>query len=147
MVAQTEIERRATAAQATLDRFKGRPLRLGVNDCVRMAAFHLRKLGYAVKLPPSGSYRTVKSALRALEARGYPDLATALDDLGLERIAPASAMVGDILMMPAEHPLGALAIALGNGRVVGYHEDAIGAAVLQPNQWVGAWRVAGKGGK
>ncbi len=109
---------------------------------LRMAASHLRRLGHQVKLPASGSYRTIRSALKALEDRGYQSLADALDAMGLERIAPAAAIVGDVLMLPAEDRLGALVIALGNGRVVGYHEEAIGAAVLQPIEYVAAWRVS-----
>ena len=133
--------RRVAAAQATLARFKDHPLKLGVRDCVRMTAFHLRELGYKVKLPPSGSYRTRAKALELLAGRGYANLAQALDDLGLERIAPAFATVGDIIQMPATDELGALTIALTNGRVIGYHEHAAGAVVMQPKLFEGAWRV------
>ena len=108
----TEIERRVATAQATLDRFKDRPMRLGRNDCVRMAAFHLRKLGHRVVLPPSGAYASVRSGLRELEARGYKCLADALDSFGFARIAPAAAVPSDILMLPAVDRLGALVIAL-----------------------------------
>jgi hypothetical protein len=137
----TEIERRIAAAQATLDRFKDRPMRLGRDDCVRMAAYHLRKLGHQVVLPPSGSYASVRSGLKALEARGFSTLADAIDSFGFVRIPPASAAPGDMLMLPAVDRLGALVIALGNGRVVGYHEDLPGAGVLQPVEYETAWRV------
>ncbi|WP_433910371.1 DUF6950 family protein [Sphingomonas yabuuchiae] len=132
---------RTRAAQATLDQWSTRPMRLGTSDCVRMTASHLRRLGRKVKLPASGSYRTPRSALKALVERGYSSLAEALDDMGLERIPPAAAIVGDVLLLPADNELGALVVALGNGRVVGYHEDAIGAAVLQPVEYSTAWRV------
>lgn len=132
---------RAEAAQATLDRFKDDPFRYGVRDCVRMIAMHLRKLGYRMKLPPSGSYRSYRSALRQLRALGHDSLAAAMDDIGLERIAPAEAIVGDILELPSDNPIGALAIAMGNGRALGYHEDAAGAVVVQPLQITAAWRV------
>jgi hypothetical protein len=137
----TELERRVAAAQATLDRFKDRPLKLGRDDCVRMVAFHLRKLGHKVVLPASGSYGTLRSALKELKTRGFASLADALDGMGFERIAPAAAAAGDVLMLPAVDQLGSLVVALGNGRVVGYHEDARGAAVLQPVEFVAAWRV------
>ncbi|KTW00454.1 DUF6950 family protein [Sphingomonas sanguinis] len=133
--------RRTNAAQATLEQWRTRPMRLGTSDCVRMTASHLRRLGHEVRLPASGSYRTIRSALKALENRGYESLAEALDAMGLERIAPAAAIVGDVLMLPAEDKLGALVVALGNGRVVGYHEEVVGAAVLQPLDYVAAWRV------
>jgi hypothetical protein len=94
-----------------------------------------------VKLPSSGSYRSVNSALMALRARGYDSVEAALDDMGLQRIAPAAAIVGDLLMLPGVDKLGGLAISLGNGRVVAYHEDVAAAAVLQPIEYVAAWRT------
>jgi hypothetical protein len=133
--------RRVRAAQATLDTWSTRPLKLGTSDCVRMVASHLRRLGYRVKLPPSGSYRTVPGALKALAAAGHASIADALDALGLARIPPAAAAAGDVLLLPATDRLGSLAVAVGNGRVVAYHEDVVGAAVLQPVAFVAAWRV------
>lgn len=134
--------RRTEAAQKTLDTWSKRPMRLGTSDCVRMIAAHLRLLGYTVKLPPSGSYRTVNGALKALSAAGFATVPEALDAQGLERIAPAATIVGDILMLPGVGELGCLTVALGNGRVVGWHEDvAGGATVLQPIDYVAAWRV------
>ncbi|WP_342249387.1 DUF6950 family protein [Sphingomonas sp. OTU376] len=136
------LVRRRDAAQQILDAWKARPLRLGTNDCVRMIAAHLRKLGYKVKLPPSGSYRTVASATKALRAAGFSSVGAALDDLGLERIAPAAAIIGDILELPAVDGLGAFAIALGNGRAAAYHEDVAGGVqVIQPLEYVDAWRA------
>lgn len=136
-----EMVRRRDAAQATLDRFKDVPLRLGRNDCVRMVAFHLRKLGRKVKLPASGAYASARSGKRLLAEMGHADLAAAVDAHGLERIPPAATVVGDILMLPGEEGLGALCIALGNGRVVGWHQDARGAVVLQPVEFEAAWRA------
>lgn len=134
--------RRTAAAQKTLDTWSKRPMKLGTADCVRMAASHLRLLGYKVRLPNSGSYRTLNSATKALKAAGYKTLEAALDEQGLERIAPAQAIVGDILMLPGVDHLGGLTVALGNGRVVGWHEEVPGGAVvLQPVEYVAAWRV------
>jgi hypothetical protein len=134
---------RVQAAQATLDQFKERPLKLGLRDCVRMTAAHLRRLGYRIKLPPSGSYRSRRQAVKLLADRGFANLAEALDGLGLERIPPAAAVVGDIVQLPAIDELGALTIAMGNGRVAGYHAAALknGAVVMQPKEFAGAWRV------
>lgn len=134
--------RRRDAAQATLDAWSTRPMRLGEADCVRMTAAHLRRLGHRVKLPPAGAYRTVNSAVKALRARGWETLAEALDAHGLERIAPAAAIVGDVLLMPAAHELGALVVCMGNGRVAGWHDDhAGGAVVMQPLEMLAAWRA------
>lgn len=143
-----EAELRRLAAQATLDEFKDKPFRLGERDCVRMAAAHLRRLGYQVKLPPKGAYRTVRTARKALADRGFADLCAAVDAHGLERIPPAAAVVGDIIACPGANELGpALHVALGNGRTVAYHEDLVGAGVLQPLEYVAAWRAKPRSGK
>ncbi len=137
-----EMIRRQQAAQAAVDRFKGEPWELGKNDCVRMAAFVLRKMGHRPQLGKAGSYKTGAGSLLALKRAGYDTLAAALDGLGLERVAPAAARVADIVMIPGEAPLdGALTIAVGNGRVLGYHEDLVGADILQPVQFIAAWRL------
>lgn len=132
---------RRDAAQATLDAFKDKPLAYGIRDCARMVGWHLRRCGYQVKLPPTGSYRTARGALRKLRALGHASLPDALDALGLERIVPAAALVGDIVQGPGDDALAALGVMLGNGRIVGYHEDVPGAAVLQPLALQAAWRV------
>lgn len=137
-----EMIRRQQAAQAAVDRFKGQPWELGKNDCVRLAAFVLRKMGHRPQLGKAGSYKTGAGAMRALKRAGYDTLADALDRLGLERVAPAAALVADIVMIPGEGPIdGALTIAVGNGRVLGFHEDAGAAEILQPVAFITAWRV------
>ena len=137
-----EMIRRQQAAQAAVDRFKGQPWQLGKNDCVRMAAFVLRKMGHRPQLGKAGSYTTGAGAMRALKRAGHDSLAGALDALGLERIAPAAARVADIVMIPGEAPLdGALTIAVGNGRVLGFHEGVGAAEILQPTQFTAAWRL------
>lgn len=140
--ADHELIRRRDAAQKTLDTWSSRPQKLGTADCVRMVAAHLRLLGYKVKLPPAGSYRTVNSAMKALRAAGYDSISAALDAVGLERIAPAATIVGDIILMPAEHELGALVVVMGNGRVAGWHDDyEAGVVVMQPLMMTAAWRA------
>ena len=138
--------RRRDAAQATLDQWRVAPFRFGHADCVRMVASHLRRMGYRIRLPHAGAYRTANSALRALKVAGYDSLAAALDALGLARIAPAAALPGDIIQMPSEiEQIGALTVAMGNGRVVGWWGDgAAGAVVMQPTDFVAAWRVEPK---
>ncbi|MBU3077710.1 hypothetical protein [Sphingomonas quercus] len=60
----------------------------------------------------------------------------------LRPLAPVAAVVGDVLMADGDPGTGALQVALGNGRVFGYHVDAKGACVLQPVAYVAGWRVA-----
>jgi hypothetical protein len=144
-MAETEhaLVRRAAATQATRDEWWERPHRYGLADCVRMTASHVRRLGHQVKLPPEGSYRGERTATLKLQARGWNSLAEAMDAHGFERIPPAAALVGDVIEMPGE-PGGftALTIALGNGRVLGWHPDAPkGACVMQPEQTLAAWRI------
>ena len=140
------LVRRAAATQATRDEWWERRWRMGEADCVRMAASHLRRMGHAVKLPPQGSYRSVRSAAIKLKAQGFASLAEAMDGQGFERIPPAAALVGDVVEFPSEiAALGTLTIALGNGRVLGWHEDAPqGACVLQPLDQIAAWRIEPK---
>ena len=134
------LVRRRDAAQITLDTWSKRPQKLGTADCVRMTAAHLRLLGWKVKLPPAGSYRTVNSAMKALAKAGHDSISAALDALGLERIAPAATIVGDIILMPAEHELGALVIVMGNGRVAGWHPDnPEGIVPMHPLEMITAW--------
>ncbi|RSU58927.1 hypothetical protein BRX36_19880 [Sphingomonas sp. S-NIH.Pt1_0416] len=135
------LVRRADAAQATLDRFKDKPFQWGTRDCARMVAAHLRSLGYKVKLPPSGSYRSIRSATKALTAAGFDTVGAALDAMGLERIAPVATIVGDIIEWPSENNLAALGVVMGNGRMLAYHPDAAGAVIVQPVEFVAAWRV------
>lgn len=134
------LERRAKAAQATLDSFRGKPFRWGSRDCGRMVSFHLRKLGVRVKAPPAGSYRSAFAAKRELNKLGFKSLAELLD-AHFERIPPAAALVGDVVEMPGADGLSGLAVALGNGRVVAYHEDCAGAEVVQPLMMSAAWRL------
>lgn len=135
------MARRAAGTQATIDRFLGKPFRLSWNDCCRMTAMHLRRLGHKVQLPKAGSYKTPLAARRALAAAGVANLAEALDRLGLERIAPASVIVGDIIELPSEDGFSALAVVVGGGKALGFHQEAAGATIMKPSQFVAAWRA------
>lgn len=138
----TPLERRVAAAQLLLDEFRDRPFSWKNQcHCVRICATHLRRMGYRPPLAKAGAYSSARGAVRALERSGYASLADALDALGLPRIPPASAVVGDIVELPGEAPFGAMTVAVGNGRVFGFHEDAAGATVMQPHLYVAAWRV------
>lgn len=138
----SEMIRRVAAAQATLDKYKGHPFHFGSRDCAQLVAFHLRKMGHKPKLAKAGRYSSALGAKKALKRLGFETLAEAMDANGFERIPPAAAIVGDVIEMPGLEGPGALTVCMGNGRVVGYHQDAIGAVVLQPVQTIAAWRVA-----
>lgn len=130
---------RRDAAQAAVDRFDGRPFAWGKNDCVRLSAFVLRQLGHKPNLARAGSYSSLLGAKRALARTGFATLDAALDALGLPRIPPAAAVVGDIVGLPGLDDWTALTIAVGNGRVLGFMEGRGG--IMQPNAPLTAWRV------
>lgn len=141
----TPLERRAAATHATMARFKDQPFQWGKNDCARLVAFHLRKLGLPVRLAKAGTYKSALGARRALTRLGHATLLEAVDSYGMPRIAPAMAVIGDVVALPGADELGALGVAVGNGRVLAYHEDAPGAVILQPAGFVAAWRVLDHG--
>ena len=130
---------RRDAAQAAVDRFDGQPFVWGKNDCVRLSAFVLRKLGHKPNLARAGSYSSLLGAKRALARTGFASLEAALDALGLPRIPPAAATTGDIVGLPGEGDWTALTVAVGNGRVLGFMEGRGG--IMQPVTTVTAWRV------
>lgn len=133
--------RRVAAVDATIARFNGKPLQYGKDDCARMASFCLRKLGIKTPILKAGTYSTAVGAARAMKRMGVKDLIEGVDLLGLPRIAPASALPGDILALPGENDHPALAVAVGNGRVLGWWNSETGiCAVVQPLQYLAAWR-------
>jgi hypothetical protein len=124
------LVRRVEIAQAALDRFQGEPFVWGKNDCARLAAFVLTRAGYKPKLARFGSYSSARSARRALKSQGMTSMSDALDSIeGLLREPPLGALPGDLIAFPAgEEGWDALTVALGNGRVLGFHPDVPGAA-------------------
>lgn len=138
------LQLRQAAAQATLARFDGRRLAWGRDDCARLAAFHLKRLGHKVSLAKAGSYSSLTGAVRAVKRAGYESLAAAVDDHGLARIAPARVLVGDLIGLQADSDEGegwvALMVALGNGRALGFLEGRCG--VVQPRDIAIAWRAS-----
>lgn len=133
--------RRQQAAQATIDRFQGKPLVLGRDDCARMTVFCLKKLGVKVSLLKAGSYKSEMGARRVLKKLGHDSLSDAIDSLGLPRIAPAMCLPGDIMSLKAAGShADALVVAVGNGRVLGFWEAAGICTVFQPVEYGLAWR-------
>lgn len=136
------LERRVAAAQLLLDAWKGRPFSWSAGHCIRLVAEHLKRMGYRPPLERAGSFSTAIGAGRAMRRAGVANLSDAVDLVpGLVRIAPAAALVADIVELEAEPPFSALAVAMGNGRVLGFHQDLAGAGLLEPRSFVGAWRV------
>lgn len=137
------IARQAITAE-TIRRWQGRAFAWGTADCVRLVLCHLKRCGARPAIGTAGTWRTALGAARALNRAGFANLGEALDILPLARIAPAAALIGDVVQLPSPDRFEALAIALGNGRVLAWiegHDDA-GCTVLQPiAPPLAAWRV------
>lgn len=133
--------RRQRAVQVTMERFRGKAFAFGSADCAKMVAFHLKQFGYKVRLSKAGQYTTLLSAQAALRRLGYETLPDALDGHGFERIAPAAALLGDIVSFAGEHPIGALGIVVGNGNMMAFHELHDQPVIMTMAQIDTAWRV------
>lgn len=128
------------AAQACIDRFVGKPYEPGKRDCAILAAHLLHQYGVPVPVMKGLKYSSEAGAIRSLKRTGCRDIMQAVDGLGLQRIAPAAALAGDLIGLPCDGPWGcALTVAVGNGRVVGFVEGM--GHVFQPKAYVTAWRV------
>lgn len=129
----------AKAAQSCIDRFNGKAYEPGKRDCAILAAHLLHQYGVPVPIMKGLKYKTEAGAMRALKRTGCKDVVEAVDTLGLERIAPASARTGDLVGMPCDGPWGcALTVAVGNGRVFGFIDGL--CAVFEPKEFITAWR-------
>lgn len=114
---------RCAAAQATLDRYLDKTFRWGTNDCVHLVNFCLRELGLANQLKGLRytSYKGARTTLKALGAESLEDIL----DKRFERIAPAAALIGDIVALAgSQDEFAGLGIALNDGRVLGFMELA-----------------------
>ena len=92
------------AAQACIDRFVGKPYEPGKRDCAILAAHLLHQYGVAVPVMKGLRYSTEAGAIKSLKRTGCRDIMQAVDKLGLQRIAPAAAMVGDLVGLPCDGP-------------------------------------------
>ena len=141
----TELERRVAAVEATKARFAGKAFSWGRVDCAKVGAFHLRQMGHhaGLGLHKAGTYRSALTAKRALARAGHDSIAAALDAIGLERIAPAAAWTGDVLLTPGDDTWEALAIVVGNGAVLGFHQDLAVLDIVRVFDFasVEAWRL------
>lgn len=146
MTKTPELVRRHSVAQACVDSFLGHQLRFGSKDCIKLAAFCLRKHNIAIPALKGVRYASEAEGLEALKAKGYADLTEAVDGVGLPRIPAAMAWPADLVAMPAKEdtPWGAsLCVALGNNRLLGLHKGIF--CIMQANQFITGWRVISNG--
>lgn len=141
----SELDRRRIAVEATMARFAGIPHAYGSCDCVKVGVFHLRQMGFHenLGLHKAGTYRTLLGAKRALRRAGHSSIAAAIDGLGVPRVAPAAAWLGDFLLSPGTDGLEALMIVAGAGTMLAFHEDVECLSVIDIARWDGliAWRL------
>ncbi|MDE8654773.1 DUF6950 family protein [Novosphingobium album (ex Liu et al. 2023)] len=141
----SELVRRQTATARTMARYRARPFdwRKSIT-CVHMARFHLRAMGHRPE-PLPARVRSAIGARRALDERGWKNVAEMLDALpGLQRIAPAMMLLGDIVVAASDgDDLGSIMICAGPQKLIGWHGAAEGMVVIDVplDQLDGAWRV------
>lgn len=133
--------RRARAAQGCIDRFAGKAYDPRAHrDCAYMIRHALHLLGRRVGQGKLPHYETDAGGIRALRKMGHKNLIEAVDALGLPRIPAASALTADIVALPSDHPMGALALAVGNGRLLAYLDGEQGAVIIEPHDFICGWR-------
>lgn len=139
-----DMLRRLEAVDRTKARYGGKVFVLGSNDCGKLLAFHLKAMGH--KVPSSGNYTTEAGAIRACRRAGGDTLAEVLDKVGLERIAPAAMLLGDVALLKSEFEdgtasrLGAAVVHLG-GKMMGWHPEKAELAVMDVLAVEAAWRA------
>lgn len=142
------LAKRVEAVQTVLARFEKQPLAWGRFDCGRLAVAMLRAMGHKVRLSQFGQFSTEAGALAAIQRKGFNDLPEILDSWGLPRIAPAAALPGDLIgFLPQVNPqtgapaspFTSLAVFIGNGRILGFH-DAVGLCVVMQPDFLSAER-------
>jgi len=133
-----EMIHRIACASETLAQYKNARFQWGRKDCVRMCASHIRRMGHKVSLVKAGEYSSLQGARAALKRAGFDTLEAALD-ARFDRIAPAAALPGDIIALPSDWEVPALAIRLSNNAVL--HTSNGGFAISEPKAFVAAWRV------
>lgn len=136
-----DLLRRDIALRKTIARFDNRKFQWGVSDCARLVAVHLRHMKRPIPIAKAGSYKSAIGAKSALKRYGAATLSEALDKHGLERIAPAAALPGDIIMLEGDAEFDALHIRMPNGRTFGFAEGTDLPVIFQPNSFLAAWRV------
>lgn len=113
----------------------------GGRDCWRLFLHDMHLLGVSTGGARRVTYKTELGGIKAARKAGFADLIEIVDSLGLVRIPPLAALPGDVVALPSGHPLGALSIAVGQGRLLAYLDGHDGAVVVQPKAFVCAWRA------
>lgn len=138
----SNLLRRHAAVEACIERFAYKPVVPGVRDCAKLAAMSMHKMGRSAKLLNASRHKTFAGALKYIRKAGFANLVELMDATGLEPIAPAAALPGDIIALPSGCEFGcSLSVAIDNGRVLFLNPQT---GLIEPGQpliFVKAWRV------
>ncbi|WP_260928224.1 DUF6950 family protein [Novosphingobium sp. 9] len=134
------LHERREATASTLERFAGKPFAFGSCDCGLVVIAHLKAMGWPIKT--GGTWSTMLGLKRWLRRHGGSG-AAAIDSWGVPRIAPAMVLIGDVVELAGETDFGSFGVVIGNGRVLAFHQDADGLAIIQPTGLpiLTAWRT------
>lgn len=133
--------KRRFVTQATMEKFAKKQFGWANGaTCVHLVREQLVGMGH--KPPPMKEFRSALTAKKALQSKGWNDLRAMMDSL-LPAIAPARAMLGDVVEMPSDDDVfGALAVVIGNGRLMGYFGETDMLTIVQPKVVpLAAWQV------
>jgi hypothetical protein len=135
-----KLTERTKRLEKTLSKFRNRAFDWSNGaTCIHVFRTHLKNMGH--KVPAVPKFTTALGAKRAMDGAGFESLEQMADSF-LERIPPASMLIGDIALMDGEEMFDALVISAGpGGKVLGWHQEAPAFAVLIPLQIKLAWRV------
>ena len=134
------LHERVIATDKVVAKFRARPFDWSKRaTCIHLARAQARALGHR---PPSiPDIRSAIGARRALAQLGHETLSGLLDAM-FPRIAPASALPGDLVVVPGEEGFESIGIAAG-GAILMYHADADGLVPVKEalGSVTGAWRL------
>lgn len=135
------LAERVARTNGVIEQFKGKPFDWKTRgNCIHLAKAQAKAL--KVRTPTVPRFTTYAGAVKALKATGHESLETLLDSLFL-RIPTSRMIVGDIAMLPGRAPFGALVIAAGGQKVIGWHGDAECLQPVEVNScdFIAAWAV------
>jgi hypothetical protein len=138
---------RVDATQKTIDHWLDAEFEWGSSDCGQMVGSHLEMLGFKTPLSDAGNYTTELGAKRVMRKLGASSMEDFLDKLGFERIAPASAITGDVVGFPGGSEgkeWTALGVHVGTDKIVGFAAAPDEVAIVRAGPvsvCTVAWRV------
>lgn len=141
-----ELVARAQVCDKTVAEYINQPFSWGQRDCARgLVWFHVRGMGHKVAKSKFGTYSTSLGAAKALKKLGYDTLEDAIDGigtpLGIVRIPPAMAVMGDIIALQSEGGgLSALAVRLDGLNHIHSLRGGFAVSEIQKG-YTAAWRV------